>query len=194
MKRRFVILDRDGTLNVDRHYLSDPNDLELLPGVCRGLRRLQALGMGIIVVTNQSGVARGILDRARLTEIHARLKAMLFAQGIKLDGIYVCPHHPEEGCRCRKRATGLVEQAVFHHGFDPGTSFVIGDRDSDIDCGRNLGAFTILVRTGQGEEERYAGKIRPNAICDDLCAAALLIQQRLGTDSNRPASPPDVTP
>ena len=185
MRRRFVILDRDGTLNVERHYLSDPNDLELLPGVCRGLRRLRALGMGLVVATNQSAIARGFLDRARLDEIHARLRMLLSSEDIELDGIYVCPHHPSEGCRCRKPAPGLIEQAVLHHGFDPKASFVIGDKSSDIGCGRGVGAFAILVRTGYGAETEHAGEALPDVVVEDLDEASKLIQSRLAVCDSR---------
>ena len=179
MQRRFVILDRDGTLNVERHYLSDPNNLELLPNVGRGLRSLRASGMGIVVATNQSAIARGFLDNPRLEAIHERLHMLLAREGITLDGIYVCPHHQAEGCRCRKPAPGLIEQAVLQHGFDPKASFMVGDRDSDIGCGRGVGAFTILVRTGYGKETELLGEAPADAVVDDLAGACRLIQSKL---------------
>jgi len=184
MPRRFVILDRDGTLNVERHYLSDPNELELLPGVCDGLRLLRALDMGVVVATNQSAIARGFFDRARLDEIHERLRMLLSAEDIELDGIYVCPHHPNDGCRCRKPEPGLIEQAVIHHGFDPTASFVIGDKSSDVGFGRGVGAFTILVRTGYGVETEPTLEAMPDAIVDDLHEASKLIQLRLAVGRN----------
>src|ERR1035437_229376 len=100
MKRRFVILDRDGTLIYERRYLSDPYQVELLPGIGNSLRKLRELGMGLIVVTNQSAVGRKYITSTRLDEIHARLKDLLLIENITLDGIYVCPHVPEDLCAC----------------------------------------------------------------------------------------------
>ena len=95
-RRRFVILDRDGTVNVERHYLSDPKQVELVPGALPGLVRMAAAGLGLVVVTNQSGLARGFFSLDRLREIHDHLDAILAQGGARLDGIFFCPHHPEE--------------------------------------------------------------------------------------------------
>ena len=111
---------------------------------------------------------------------------LLASEGVELDGIYVCPHHPNEGCRCRKPAPGLIEQAMLDHGFDPKASFVIGDRSSDIGCGRSVGAFSILVRTGYGTETEHAGKALPDAVVDDLDDASKLIQSRLAAGRTKP--------
>ena len=102
MLQRFVVLDRDGTINVERHYLSHPDQVELIANAALGLAALNTLGLGLIVVTNQSGVGRGMFDVARLDAIHARLRDLLAAEGVRLDGIYYCPHLPDAGCRCRK--------------------------------------------------------------------------------------------
>jgi D-glycero-D-manno-heptose 1,7-bisphosphate phosphatase len=175
MSRRFVVLDRDGTIIAERHYLSDPAQVELLPGAAEGLRRMAALGLGLIVVTNQSGVARGYFDLQRVDEIHARMRTLLAAEHVKLDGIYVCPHAPDADCTCRKPRAGLVLAAAAQLHFAPRECFVIGDKPCDIELGQALSATTILVRTGYGAEHEAAGSVRPDHVVDDLCAAAELI-------------------
>jgi D-glycero-D-manno-heptose 1,7-bisphosphate phosphatase len=140
---------------------------------------MQEAGLGLLVVTNQSGIGRGYFDRPRLEEIHARLIRLLRAEGITLDGIYVCPHLPEEGCECRKPAPGLARQAALEHGFDPRDSFLIGDKLSDIQFGRNIGAVTILTRTGYGAAGELEGGVSPDYVVDDLIGAARIICRRL---------------
>ena len=103
MSRRFVILDRDGTICAERHYLSRPDQVELLPGAARGLRALRRLDLGLIVVTNQSGIGRGYFGEADLRAVHAQLRRLLAAEQIALDGVYCCPHLPEDECGCRKK-------------------------------------------------------------------------------------------
>jgi D-glycero-D-manno-heptose 1,7-bisphosphate phosphatase len=150
MKRRYVLLDRDGTLMHDRHYLADPAGIEILPGVIAGLKRLQARGLGLVVVTNQSGVGRGFFDAAAVERVNDKLVELLAAEGITLDGVYYCPHVEADDCRCRKPRPGMVEQAAAELRFESGEAFVIGDREPDLGLGRAIGAVTILVRTGAG--------------------------------------------
>ena len=140
MDKRFVLLDRDGTIVVERNYLSHPDQVELIPGVAEGLKRLAQLGLGLLVVTNQSGIARGYFDEVRLAQIHRRMCDMLAAHGVRLDGIYVCPHMPEDDCGCRKPRAGLVATAAAELGFDPTDSFIVGDKPCDIELGRRVGA------------------------------------------------------
>jgi len=173
--RRFVLLDRDGTIMVDRHYLADPTGVELLPGAAAGLRRLRDLGLGLAVVTNQSGLARGLMTAEQVAAVNQRLRELLFAEGITLDGIYLCPHAPEDRCFCRKPAIGLAMQAARDLGFDPAEAFVIGDKASDIVLARNLRARAILVRTGNGRQTERSGNCAPDAIVDDLADAAAWI-------------------
>lgn len=179
--RRFVLLDRDGTINVERDYLSDPDQLALYPGVADALRRLRQLGFGIVVVTNQSGVARGYFDLATVDRVHDRLRQLLAAEGISLDGIYICPHGPDEDCTCRKPLPGMVEQAVAEHGFDPAQAFVVGDKAADVELAHAVGAIGILVRTGWGTKAERDGKCAPEAIVDDLPAAVAFIERSVGT-------------
>jgi D-glycero-D-manno-heptose 1,7-bisphosphate phosphatase len=177
--RRFVLLDRDGTITVERNYLSDPDEVELLPQVGAGLRRLAQNGLGLIVVTNQSGIARGYFNEQRLGEIHRRMNQLLAAEGVRLDAIYFCPHSPEENCGCRKPKPGMVEQAAREFGFDPRQTFVIGDKPCDIDLGHAVGATTLLVRTGYGAQIEAAGESTAHDVVDDLLAAAVRIEELL---------------
>lgn len=176
-RRRFVMLDRDGTIIAERHYLSHPDQVELLPGSASGLRTMRDLGCGLLVLTNQSGIGRGYFDVGMLVRVHDRMKELLAAEGVELDGIYYCPHTPEQGCDCRKPATGLALQAAAEHGFDPATGFVVGDKRCDVDLGRNIGARSILVRTGYGNEEARLPDLRVDHICDDLADAACFIAE-----------------
>ena len=175
--RQAVLLDRDGTIIVERHYLSAPEDVELLPNAGRGLRHLAGLGFLLVVITNQSAIARGLLDEERLTEIHARLAALLAADGVRLDTIRHCPHHPETGCSCRKPETGLVKEAAADLGFDPRRSVVIGDKPCDIGLGARLGAPAILVRSGHGTATEATGGLPPHHLANDLWDAAQIIEQ-----------------
>jgi D-glycero-D-manno-heptose 1,7-bisphosphate phosphatase len=181
-RRRFVVLDRDGTINVERHYLSDPNQIDLIPGAAGGLRQLSKMGLGLVVVTNQSSVARGFFDRSRLDLIHERLCELLAAEGVRLDGIYVCHHKPEDGCRCRKPQPLLVELAAKELDFDPQTSFVIGDKPCDIELGQCVGGTTFLVSTGYGVQVASEGIVTPDYVVDDLLGAAQVIQDLIAAD------------
>jgi len=181
-QRRFVLLDRDGTLIVERTYLSDPDQVELIPGAAAGLRRLAARGLGLVVVTNQSGIGRGLFDAARLVEIHERLIEALRAEQVELDAIYFCPHHPDDACGCRKPRPALALRAAAELGFDPARAFVVGDMASDVALGRALGATTLLVRTGHGAATLTRGEACADYVVDDLQAAAERIEALLERD------------
>jgi D-glycero-D-manno-heptose 1,7-bisphosphate phosphatase len=169
---RTVILDRDGTIVVDRNYLDDPAQLEFLPGALEGLRLLRERGHRLVVVTNQSGVGRGRFSLARVEEIHARLEQLLREAGATIDGIYYCPHRPEDHCECRKPKPRLVLQAASELHFDPAAIVVIGDKSSDIELGRNLGATTMLVSaTGRASDDAA-----PDYVVRDLLEAARLLE------------------
>jgi D-glycero-D-manno-heptose 1,7-bisphosphate phosphatase len=154
-----VFLDRDGTINEEIGYMDRMEKLRLIPGAAEAIRLINATGMKTVVVTNQSGVARGIFTESFVAETHARLGEMLRAEGASLDGIYFCPHHPTEGrgdylrvCECRKPAPGLLFRAAAELDLDPARSYMVGDTLKDIEAGRRAGAQGILVRTGYGEE------------------------------------------
>ncbi len=178
-QRRFVLLDRDGTIVVEKHYLSNPDGVELLEGAAAGLRRLADLGLGLVVVTNQSAVGRGLIDTPRLEEIHRRMLEQLARHDVHLDGIYFCPHRPDDGCDCRKPRAGLVRRAAERLGFDAAQCFVIGDMASDVDLGRAIGATTLLVRTGHGAETAADPETRTDHVVDGLREAAEVIAEIL---------------
>ena len=148
--RRFVVLDRDGTIIKDTHYLDDPDKIEFLPGAIKGMLRLQELGLGLAIITNQSGVGRGYFSLDTLGLIHERLLNLLKCEGISIDGIYYCPHMPDENCNCRKPRTDLIKTAARELNFDLASCFVIGDKNTDIELGQRVGAATVLVTGDSG--------------------------------------------
>ena len=184
--RRYVILDRDGTIIVERHYLSYPNGVELLTGAAEGLRRMMKMNLGLIVVTNQSGVGRGYFDEDTVNRIHRRLQELLEAEGVTLEGVFYCPHAPEDNCGCRKPKPGLIVKAAGELDFEPHSGFVIGDKACDVELGKNVGATTFLVRTGYGAEASENGEVQPDYIVDDLVEAAGIIEDRLYLENNSP--------
>ena len=182
--KKAIFLDRDGTLNVDVGYLHQLKDLELFPYTVDALRLLKRAGYELIVVTNQSGMARGMISPGFVETCHDEMRARLQAGGTDLDALYYCPHHPDGSvkalavdCRCRKPNPGMIEDAVRDHGIDPKASWVIGDKWLDVNLGRGVGARSILVRTGWGEEQeekRPAGQ-QVDAVCDNLMHAVSVI-------------------
>lgn len=177
--RRFVILDRDGTIITERNYLSDHSQVELIPEAAKGLKKIKALGLGLVVITNQSGIGRGFFSLKDLTLIHKKMISLLKKEGLKLDGIYFCPHKPDDNCTCRKPKLGLVKKAAKEHNFDPKECFVIGDKELDIELGQKMKANTFLVRTGYGSKVEKESLVEPDCIVDDLLEAADIIQQQL---------------
>ena len=168
--RAAVFLDRDDTLMADVPYARRPEDVRLLPGAAEAVRALNEAGWLVVVVTNQSGVARGYFTEADLGRVNAELERQLAAGGAHLDAIYACPHLPTAGCTCRKPGTALFEQAGREHGIDPAASVVVGDRGHDIEAGRRIGAATVLLRNDRGMAEVEAAGLEPAAVCDDLPA------------------------
>ncbi|HKN07983.1 MAG TPA: HAD family hydrolase [Pseudomonadota bacterium] len=169
---KVVILDRDGTIVIDRGYLGDPEGLQFEPQAAEALQWLHAHGYRLVVITNQSGVGRGYFTLDRLEAMNTRLAAMVQESGARLAGIYYCPHAPEEGCACRKPAQGLLERAASELGFDPAAAVVIGDKASDIEFGRRAGAMTILIaaEAPPASSGAHADYIAPN-----LMAAARIV-------------------
>jgi D-glycero-D-manno-heptose 1,7-bisphosphate phosphatase len=179
-----VFVDRDGTICLDRHYLADPDGLELIPTVAQGIRKLNEAGIPVIVVTNQSGIARGKFDEKRLGEIHARLREMLAAEGAHIDDIFFCPHMPDAGCRCRKPAPGMLLDAAAKHGVDLKKSFVIGDRMMDVELAHKVGAKAVLVPEPGDQydvgSEKKRSKERPDMETESLADAVLWTLARIG--------------
>jgi len=162
-----VFLDRDGTIAKDVHYCRRVKDFEILPTVPEAIKLLNENGFKVIVITNQSGIARGYFTEETLSKIHQKMINELSKYGARIDAIYYCPHHPDDDCSCRKPKTALFHKAAKEHNIDFSASYVVGDRQMDIDAGRALGCRTILVNTGP--EDR--GKITDPA---DYTADTLL--------------------
>ena len=146
---RLVLLDRDGTLIEHVPYLRDPDGVRLLPGVGPALRRLADLGIGLRVVTNQSGVGRGLMTEADVAAVNRRTELALSSGfGVRIDGFHVCPHRPEDRCGCRKPAPGLIIAALDAHGVAPTDAVLVGDAPSDVEAGRAAGVRSVQVSTG----------------------------------------------
>ena len=175
-RRAAVFVDRDGTLVVERGYLSDPADLELLPGVPAALAALRGAGYTLVVISNQSGVGRGLFPVSRVYQAMARLRRLLRAHHVELDAIYFCPHRPEAGCDCRKPGPGLLERAADDLVLDLAASFMVGDKLIDAEAGRRAGGRGVLLRTGYGRDEERrlqepGDQAAPDVVLDDLPAA-----------------------
>ena len=179
--RPAVFLDRDGTVIADADYMADPDRVELIPGAAGAIRRLRAAGLAVVVVTNQSGIARGLYGEADYRAVAARVDAILRSAEAPLDATYYCPHHPEHGgsCDCRKPATGLYLRASREHELDPTASYYVGDKLSDLLPARALGGVGILVRTGYGAASE-ATLPRGFLVANDLAAAVELILREKG--------------
>lgn len=185
-----VFLDRDGTINEQMGYINHISRFQLLPGVEEAIARLNTADIPVVVVTNQSGLARGYFPEQLLDEVHHKMTQQLATAGAHVDGIYICPHHPEakeeryrQTCNCRKPKTGLLEQAAQELDIDLERSFVVGDRWSDIKCGAAVGATSILVLSGYGRgDAAYIGPhqpVQPDYIAEDLSQAVVWILEQM---------------
>jgi D-glycero-D-manno-heptose 1,7-bisphosphate phosphatase len=176
--RRAVFLDRDGTLLEEGNYVSDLRQIVFFPFSIDAVRLLNMAGFAVVVITNQSGIARGIVKEPFVAEAHRFIADTLTAAGARIDAFYYCPHHPEgsiaefrQDCECRKPRPGQLRQAAADLDLDLSSSFVVGDRWSDVDVASAVGARGILVRTGYGREaERHS---RPDAVVVDNLIAAV---------------------
>lgn len=179
---RAIFIDRDGTLNEEVGYIDRPARLRLFPFAAEAVRLINAAGWRAILVTNQSGVARGYLSEERLAELHEHLAAALAGEGARLDAIYYCPHHPTEGlppyrqdCDCRKPKPGLLTRAAQDFGLDLAQCFVVGDRYRDVEMAHRAGARGVLVLTGYGlneyEQERASWDEMPERVAENLLEA-----------------------
>ena len=179
MKKRFVILDRDGTIILDKDHLTEVSEVELIPNAGKAIKKLNDLGLGTIIVTNQTVVGNGHIIIRELEAIHRKMLDLLSKEGAKIDGIYFCPHRIEDNCSCRKPKLGLIEQSLKDYNFDPKEAFVIGDKVLDVEMGEKMGARTFLVRTGYGAEVEKEKRIKPTYIVNDLLEAVETIRQQL---------------
>jgi D-glycero-D-manno-heptose 1,7-bisphosphate phosphatase len=185
--RPAVFLDRDGTMIEDVGYLDRLDHIAWFPWTVDAIRAFNRAGLPVVVVTNQSGIARGQFTASFVDETHRHMTAHLSAGGARIDAYYYCPHHPSgtvapyaRSCDCRKPGRGLVDRAARDLNLDPARSFVVGDKWQDVELARRIGGHGILVRTGLGAAEagHPSGDVKADAIVDNLAAAASWILQR----------------
>lgn len=190
MTKSAIFLDRDGTINREVHHLHRLDQFELIPGALESVKLLYDADHKIVVITNQSAVARGLLDLDGLAEIHAEMLQRLQDVGVTVDGIYHCPHHPTAGigvyrqvCECRKPQPGMLLQAATELDIDLERSFMVGDNLTDLLAGIAAGCRTVLVRTGHGQKSEKALAAldwQPDFVADDLSEAAEWIIEQEG--------------
>ncbi|MDG5467694.1 D-glycero-beta-D-manno-heptose 1,7-bisphosphate 7-phosphatase [Deltaproteobacteria bacterium IMCC39524] len=186
--RRAVFLDRDGTINIEKDYLHKIEDFEFIPGAPEAIKKLKDAGFLVIVVSNQSGVARGYFDEDSVNQLHQHIQTELAGYGTSIDDFYFCPHHPDKGlgvykaaCNCRKGNPGMLLQASREHDIDLSKSYMVGDKLADIEAGQRAGCKTLLVLTGYGAAT--SSKLVTEAVkrCLDLgCAASLIMEDLNG--------------
>ena len=181
-KRPAVFLDRDGTINIEKEYLYKVEDFEFIPGAPEAICVLKEAGFLVVVVTNQSGVARGYYTLQDVHRLHEHMQEQLAIVGTEVDAFYICPHHPEKGngeylldCDCRKGRPGMLLQAAEDFGIDLKRSFMVGDKIADIQAAEGAGCKPILVLTGYGQATRDENQLNDVMVCTNLSAAADLI-------------------
>lgn len=190
-KKAAVFLDRDGTINEQMGYINHISRFQMLAGAAEAIARLNREDIPVVVVSNQSGLARGYFPEELLHQVHDKMNRLLAAAGAHIDGLYWCPHHPDarverfkkQNCGCRKPGAGLLKQAAEELGLDLGRSYMVGDRWSDLQCGVRAGAVPILVLTGYGRGDlEYIGReqqVQPAHVAADLPDAAAWIINRI---------------
>jgi len=194
MKRPVVFLDRDGTLNEEVGYIHDLSKLVLIAGAGEAVRRLNQAGVAAVLVTNQSGAARGYYPEGHIRDLNSRLVKLLSEEGAHLDAVYYCPHLPDGTvpdlsfeCGCRKPAVGLVEQACAENAeLDRQHAYVVGDKATDVELARNCNAKGVLVVTGYGEKVlagTYQWKVEPDHTAGDIVEAVDWILADLGMNA-----------
>lgn len=172
---RAVFLDRDGTIMEDSICVGEVEHVVLIPRATQALKRLQDAGYKIFIITNQSGVGRGYFTREAVESIHAHLNEQFGRAGVQFDRYYVCPHHPEDNCDCRKPKPKFLLDAAREYGLDLSRCFMIGDRASDLQAGVNAGARSVLVLTGAGRETLANQEAQPDHVANDIAEAAAWI-------------------
>lgn len=188
--RPAVFLDRDGTINEEVGYIHDPLDLNLIPGAAEAIRELNTQGILAILVTNQSGPARGYYPESHLHTLHERLRQLLEEEGAYLDDVYYCPHLPDgtvpeytQACECRKPGVALVKLATDKHGIDLSRSYVVGDKATDVELGENAGCRTVLLTSGYGQrvlDGVYQWPVKPDHVAPTLKEAVGWILADMG--------------
>ena len=178
--KKAIFLDRDGTIIVERDYLKRPEDVAVFPGTGKALRQLADGGFALIMVSNQSGVGRGYFTMANVEAVNARLLELLSAEGARFQKIYIAPEAPEQPSHGRKPSPAFLFDARDELGIDLAQSYMVGDKEIDLQCGWNAGVKkSILVRTGYGKQTEAAGKVGAGIAVDDLAAAADWILQNV---------------
>lgn len=181
-----VFLDRDGTINIDAGYINDPDSFVMYPYAPQAVRMLNKSGFLAVIITNQSGLARGFFTKEVMNEIHGKMNDIFISQGAHIDGLYYCPHDPnakiseyKTQCSCRKPNTGLIEQAVRELKIDTSKMYFIGDKYSDITAGYKSGCKTVMVKTGYGKgsllHDTHKWGVMPDAQCETLLDAVRTI-------------------
>jgi histidinol-phosphate phosphatase family protein len=192
-KRPAVFLDRDGVLIKEAGYLDSIERLAFFPWTVDAVRVLNRAGLPVVVITNQSGIARGFFSEPFVDEVHRHVSARLEAGGARIDAYYYCPHHPDgivkelaRRCDCRKPARGLIDRAAKDLQLDPVRSFVVGDKWTDLELAQAVGARAILVRTGHGAKEalRPPAGVKADAVVDNLAGAASWILGSLNSEKS----------
>lgn len=187
LKKRALFLDRDGTINLDKVYINHPDLIEIIPGADEAICKARDAGFLIVVVTNQSGIGRGIIDEWMLPKIHQRLDELLTFKNTKAIDLYkICVHGPWENCECRKPKPTLVLEAARDFQINVAESYFIGDKMTDVETGFNAGCkASILLRTGKGErEEKIASEKKPDLVANDLLEAVNWILQNCDHSSS----------
>jgi D-glycero-D-manno-heptose 1,7-bisphosphate phosphatase len=171
-------LDRDGTIVEDVGYMNSPDQIQFIPGSIEAIKMLNEAGFKVVVISNQAGVARGLVTEDMLQTIDKTLHKWILNGGAHLDGIYYCPHHPEHGvypykqvCECRKPHPGLIKRAHRDLDIDLSQSYMIGDKATDVEAGKSAGTKTVFVTSGRGKEENRKLKGKPNHISENLLEA-----------------------
>jgi len=178
--QKAVFLDRDGTIAKDVHYCRRVEDFEILPHVPEAIRLLNQEGYKVVVITNQSGIARGYFSEATLSLIHRKMVATLERAGAHIDAVYVCPHHPDEGCDCRKPSPTLAIRAVADIGIALDQSYMIGDDPKDVKAGRAAGCRTILLAADPAQQREDLQGICDHAAADLFDAVGWLLEDAAG--------------
>lgn len=181
-----VFIDRDGTINVDVDFLSSPQQLQIIPRSAEAIRELNELNIPVIVITNQSGIARGLYSEEDLQVVHQAMDSMLRTSNASILAYYYCPHHPTDGvapyvkdCECRKPKAGMLLNAKAKYGFDLRRSFVVGDKCIDVETGKSVGAVSIQVATGYGAAEKDGCSDIRDYYAEDLYDAVQFIKSKL---------------
>ncbi|MDD5515394.1 MAG: HAD family hydrolase [Synergistales bacterium] len=179
-----VFLDRDGVIIKDKGFISEPDDVVLVDRAPEAIKKMSSMGLKNVVITNQSGIGRGLFSEESYMRVSERMVLLLKKSGASLEGVYYCPHAPWEGCGCRKPGPGLALRAARDLDIDLSRSFVIGDKRSDMELARTIGAKGVLVRTGYGRQTEMEGDPLWDVVVDDIEVAAEVIGRWIREEEN----------